>query len=72
MDVLALKVLDDLHFTRAAIVERLDLRGDATEASESRCTESPCSNDQLEVLTQRSHENWLQDAMRANARSELI
>ncbi len=52
MYVPALKVLDDLHFAGAAIVERPDLGRDAGEASKSCCTQAPCSNDQLEVLAQ--------------------
>jgi SAM-dependent methyltransferase len=54
MHVLPLKVLDDLHFARAAIVECLDLRRYAGEAGKPRRTEPPRSHYQLEVLAQGS------------------
>jgi hypothetical protein len=72
MHVLPLEVLDDLNFARAAIVERLHLRRYAREAGKLRCTEPPCSHDQLEVLTQGPYEDRLQEPVRPNARCELV
>jgi hypothetical protein len=67
-----LKVLDYLNFACTPVVERLDLRGYAGEPSKSRGTEPPCSNDQLEMVTHWSHEDWLQEHVRANTRCELV
>jgi hypothetical protein len=67
MHVLSREVLDDLHFARAAIVERLDLHEDGGEAGESRCTEAPPSDNQLEVFVQWPHDDRRQESMRSNA-----